>query len=101
MTIETLKDILNLPPEADTLIKVDGSTFTAQPAHKMYTLAELQTLVGGYVTPVAIPTDPDLVMLVDEDGIPKQLEINQAASVLATQTICGDAFILHRSRFDR
>ncbi len=56
------------------------------------TLEEAQSLVGGYVV-MAINT-PELQVLVDEDGLSKELEFNAQASELCNDYIVGNAVVL-------
>lgn len=56
-------------------------------------LEALQAAVGGNIEVVHLPTDSDL-MIVDEEGRLKDKPINRVASVLARQTIVGDALLV-------
>ena len=56
------------------------------------TLAEAQEMIGGYV---ALAVDePDMQILVDEDGISKELPVNKEISKLLGTTFVGNAIIL-------
>lgn len=57
-------------------------------------LEEAQKLVGGYVQLIWVHQGQ---LLVDEDGIMKQLPINHRASRLAGQRIVGNAMYLRGS----
>jgi len=51
-----------------------------------------RTMVGGFVTPVLDP-ESDVTFWVDDDGIPKGLDLNVIASVLCGQALYGPVFI--------
>jgi hypothetical protein len=55
-------------------------------------LEDCQKVVGGFVEMVYLPDGRQ--MLVNEDGIAKQLPYNPVASLLADQIIVGNAIIL-------
>lgn len=56
------------------------------------TLEEAQALVGGYV---ALAVDqPDMQVLVDDDGLSKGLALNNKASTLCKMPIVGNVVIL-------
>lgn len=55
------------------------------------TLGQAQKLVGGYVEPIKTKQG---LMLVDEDGLSKQLPPNQEASIIAGKPIVGDVILL-------
>ena len=80
-----------------TLIKVDGTESEVTPAKKRFTVEEMQEAIGGYWTPIRL--DSNTVMLVVEDGLPRQLPENREASLRATQRIVGDVLIGHRREF--
>jgi hypothetical protein len=56
------------------------------------TLAEAQAMLGGYVQ-IAMDT-PSMQVLVDEDGLSKELEFNHQASELCNDFIVGNAIVL-------
>lgn len=56
------------------------------------TLAEAQAMIGGYVQ-LAID-EPEMQVLVDEDGDSKQLSLNTKASDLCKFPIVGNAIVL-------
>jgi hypothetical protein len=61
------------------------------------TLEEAQKFVGGYLTMAPIRNNPSkepVQLLVDEDGLPKQLPFNPNASLTAGYDIFGNALIL-------
>lgn len=62
------------------------------------TLEKLQEVVGGYVEAVPIPnSDGSGVLLVNEEGLLKGLGINQIASVIAGQSIVGNAVVCEQT----
>ena len=56
------------------------------------TLEEAQAMIGGYVQ-LALDT-PLMQVLVDEDGLSKELEFNHKASELCNDFIVGNAIVL-------
>ena len=58
------------------------------------TLERAQELVGGLVEMVRSPTDPDIQVLVNEEGLLKGLPFNEEASEMCSTGIVGDAIIL-------
>lgn len=63
---------------------------------RKFSLAELQSLVGGYVELVTVGHGN--ILLVDEDGLAKQLPINLAATDIAQKTIVGRAVFCKRNQ---
>ena len=57
-------------------------------------LERAQELVGGLVEMVRSPTDPDIQVLVNEEGLLKDLPFNEEASEMCNTGIVGDAIIL-------
>ena len=82
------------------LIKADSNaTFIESETRPAF--SDMQELVGGYIERTSCvftardPEDPaECVMLVNEDGIGKQLPVNVMASRYALTPIVGDALIL-------
>jgi hypothetical protein len=75
-----------------TLLKADGSSTSNV---EVETLAQQQALVGGYIEYVRIPSSPQRMLIVHEEGLLQDSpEINDAASMLAEQTIVGDAVLV-------
>ncbi len=75
------------------IMKADGEVGEIQPKDKKkFTLDELQTLVGGLIefTPQPIKGE-DMVLLVNEEGLLKGLEVNMEASNIAGRLVVGDA----------
>ncbi len=66
-----------------TLIKTDGTHTSVEPKNgKDFQIEELWDLIGGYV---------QIVLIVDEDGLSKELPINKEASYLYGDLIVGPA----------
>jgi hypothetical protein len=59
-------------------------------------LEELQGLVGGYIEVVQVPgcCGPSMILIVDEDGLAKDLPHNPAASNIVNQKIVGPAVLM-------
>ena len=62
--------------------------------HKQPTLEAAQEMVGGMVEMVRSPTNPDIQILVNEEGLLKGLPFNEEATELCGTGIVGDAVIL-------
>jgi hypothetical protein len=60
-------------------------------------LKALQTAVGGYIEVVGLPWHPALCLVVNEEGLLKDLETNMHASMLAGQRIVGPVVLLPRA----
>ena len=85
-----------LPPY---ILTPAGETVGYVPANgKEYTLQEARTAVGGWVECVRLP-DPELVMLVDEEGILFGKLPNEEASRRAGRLIVGNALVCPASMF--
>ena len=60
-------------------------------------LKALQEAVDGYIEIVRIPGDSNMILVVNEDGLLKQLPVNAIASAIARQPIVGNAVMIQRS----
>jgi len=58
------------------------------------TLLEAQGLVGGNVEMVRSPSDPDIQIIVNEEGLLIGLPFNEEASKMCNTGIVGDVVIL-------
>jgi hypothetical protein len=65
------------------LIRVSGE----ETEIKITSLAQIQELIGGYIEEINLPHG---LLMIDEEGLWKQLPINQTASNLARKQILGD-----------
>ena len=84
---------------ANQLIKADGTSEEFLPADgEKYALEELQAAVGGYIERLYLPDGRYL--LVDEDGRPKGLPMNNIASSLYRSQIVGDVVVCQARFFD-
>jgi hypothetical protein len=82
-------------PKASTLIPVDGLLRAVYPKGDKWTLRELQAHVGGYIEPIyQTRCAPGNLMLVDEDGLSKELPFNPRASLKAGRDIVGTVLIV-------
>lgn len=89
-------DIVKLRRCKALLIKADGTITETTPKNgKNFVWQDAKEKIGGYVQYVY--TDSERTMIVDEDGLPKQLPINETASVIAHQTIVGDVILCDNS----
>ena len=81
-----------------THIDRNGVTTTVTPKNgKKFTLTEVQALVGGYVE--MIPVSRNISLLVDEDGRPKGLPINQVASQIYGMMLVGHVLVIGKGEF--
>lgn len=80
-----------------TWIRVDGAIVPVVPSKgSKFTLKEIQDMVGGFVERLVLPDRA--VMIVNEDGAPLGLPVNETASRLAGRMIVGDVVVLPRGR---
>lgn len=77
------------------LIKTNGDREKRLPEKDTFTMKELQSIVGGYFE--FVPLADGLLMVVNEEGLLKELPQNRQASAIAMQTIVGDVIIVHES----
>jgi len=77
------------------IINVDGSLELYK--SKKISLEEMQKIVGGYIEFVYMPHDK--VLIIDEDGIEKQLPVNAVASSLYQQFTTRNGIIVGRVIF--
>ena len=87
----------------NTLINTDGSIAPFDPHEHGTRLKTWQTLIGGYIEPVAIPNSSTQTALVDEEGLLKrdQDEFNITASHLLGRPILGPVLIVEMEELDR
>lgn len=80
------------------ILKSDGTVVTIIPNNKKaFTLAEARAHIGGgYITVIY---RNNFILLVDEEGIPKNLPRNKLASTIAQQNIVGDCLICLKGEF--
>jgi len=76
-----------------TIFKADG---TKVKDYNHEGLEAKQKAVGGYIEPVYTS---EWVVLVNEDGLFRNLPINYEASVLTNRTIVGDVLVLTREEW--
>jgi hypothetical protein len=77
-----------------TLLKADGTEVSNV---EIKTLAQQQMLVGGYIEYVPIPSSPQRMLIVHEEGLlTDNPELNETASLLAEKSIVGDVVIVTR-----
>lgn len=93
--------MINLPKDETNarVINVKGE----RSFKRVETLKDMQEIVGGYIEVVHRLRNPalkDCIMVVNEDGIPRNLPINHDASYAAGIPIRGDVFIMTREDWD-
>lgn len=76
------------------VIEVDGRIHDLKRANTFPTLKEMQDAVGGLIERIPLDGYQGLVMLVNEEGIPKQSKLNKRASELAKQPVVGPAIVM-------
>lgn len=85
----------NAGKKASTLIPAVGLLKAVYPKGDKWTLEELQAHVGGYIEPIyRTKCAPGNLMLVDEDGLSKELPVNNRATLKAGRQIVGTALIV-------
>ena len=105
---------LLIKPEHGTFDEVE--TIEPESGHSWFDLDELQKHVGGWIEMVrpAISKNPQFaidgtisigkpvytMMIVDEEGIRKQLPLNNVASMLHGSPILGNALLLEHFEID-
>ena len=78
-----------------TLITAEGEEKVVTPEHgEVFTLEELQALVGGYIEVVPQRVHPDKVYLCDEEGLLKSKEINFSVTETIGFGVVGDIVII-------
>jgi hypothetical protein len=76
-------------------IKADGTIIPVVPSKgSRFTLEEVQEMVGGFVARIPLPNRA--VMLVNEDGLPLELPVNESAGRLTGIRVVGDVVVLPR-----
>ena len=87
-----------------TKISVDGKYELVEPTgDKLFTLTELQKIMGGYIQLVYINDGwyKGKVMVVDEEGLCKpDPQLNEEASKIAGQPIVGNVVIISQNQID-
>ena len=84
--------------DSPVLMPVQGRAKEVMPANGTdFKLREVQKMVGGYVEVVYLRDGR--IMLVDEEGLLKQLPINRAASLMAGRPIVGNALVMPNDMF--
>lgn len=85
-----------------TLINVDETMTEVFPNNPPgFSLEEVQALVGGYVELVSRTIHMgSRMMLVDEEGLMKELPFNEKASQIARRPIVGPALMVSNEEFN-
>ena len=83
---------------SNTIIKADGTIAPFEEPAANAQLDAYQKAVGGYIEPVNIPGHNELIALVNEEGLLKQLPVNATASGLLHTYITGDCLIIPRAK---
>ena len=81
------------------LLQVDGIIRDVKPTDgTKLSLKELQAFVSGYIELITLPDN--YVMIVNEDGLNKQLPINQAVMELFGRRLVGDVLVCLRTELN-
>jgi len=79
------------------IIKANGEAPTFNPANGTdFTLEEMQEAVGGLIEIVYLDLH-DRIMVVNEEGLLRDLPRNHVASILAKKTIVGNVIVMPSS----
>lgn len=89
--------MLLIRPASDDATQNPIELFEPEPGDEHFTLAALQKAVEGYIELVALPTCPELVLVVNEEGLPRGLPANLAASAIAGRRLVGPVVIARRT----
>ena len=77
------------------LVTAEGEESVVMPENgEVFTLKELQTLVGGWIDVVPQRVHPDKVYLCDEEGILKSKDINFTVTEIIDYPVVGDILII-------
>jgi len=83
------------------LITVDGDIEEQWPEDgQLWKLEELQLAVDGYIEIVRMPSAPEYLVVVDEEGKLKKKPVNFRASSAAGQLIVGTALVVNEQEID-
>lgn len=82
------------------IFRPDGSSGVLVSANGKFSLEELQTAVGGYIELVPIRSLTGDFLVVDEDGLSKELPLNNDASAFANKPIVGTALLIQSKDID-
>ena len=84
-----------------TLITAEGEEKVVTPENgEVFTLKELQTLVGGWIEVVPQRVHPDKVYLCDEEGILKSKDINFSVTETIGFGVVGDILIISHEEWE-
>ena len=83
------------------LVTTDGEEIIVRPENgEVFTLKELQTLVGGLVEVVPQRVHPDKVYLCDEEGLLKDKEVNISVTETIDYPVVGDILIISHEEWE-
>lgn len=90
--------MLLIRPASDDTAQNGIELFEPEPGAEHFALAALQKAVEGYIELVALPDCPELILVVNEEGLPKGLPTNLAASAIAGRRLVGPVVLARRSQ---
>ena len=83
------------------LVTTDGEEIIVRPEKsEVFTLEELQALVGGYIEVVPQRVHPDKVYLCDEEGLLKDKEVNISVTETIDYPVVGDILIISHEEWE-
>ena len=83
------------------LVTTDGEEIIVRHENgEVFTLNELQTLVGGLVEVVPQRVHPDKVYLCDEEGLLKDKEVNISVTETIDYPVVGDILIISHEEWE-
>ena len=83
------------------LVTAEGEESVVMPENgEVFTLKELQTLVGGWIEVVPQRIRPDKVYLCDEEGLLKGKEVNVSVTEIIDYTVVGDILIISHEEWE-
>lgn len=86
-----------LEKDGGVLYKTSGEILVYPPKDKEYTLEELQTAVGGYVE-FYPNTYPCYDIIVNEEGLLKNLEHNRSMKLIFGIDVVGDCLVVKKGK---
>ena len=83
------------------LVTTEGVAKSVTPENgEVFTLKELQTLVGGFIEVVPQRIHPDSVYLCDEEGLLKGKDVNSVVSEVIDYPVVGDILIISHEEWE-
>jgi len=83
------------------LVTTEGKESVVMPENgEVFTLKELQTLVGGFIEVVPQRVHPDKVYLCDAEGLLKGKDVNSVVTETTDYPVVGDILIISHEEWE-